>query len=80
MKIPSLRTVVVSVLASMGIVRATDPYNNQQEKRRPLLSIGRPKVTRSRDARITGRWGINQRQIRKNRRRAFAAGSAKAFR
>lgn len=36
-------------------------------------------IRESKPVRLSNRMGLNQRQVRKNRRRAFAAGNLKAF-
>jgi len=74
MKLPALKTLLLALVSRFGNQSAPTPYVNQP---RPFF---RPRVEATPKApRPTGRFSSNQRQARKNRRRANAAGKRNAF-
>lgn len=63
---------------AIGPPNIPPPYVNQAPKPR-LFTRRKAVVDALQSLRVSGRWNPNQKQKRKDRRRAFAAGNSRAF-
>jgi hypothetical protein len=63
---------------AVGPPNIPPPYVNQPPKPR-LFARLKAKDQALQSLRVSGRWNPNQKQKRKDRRRAFAAGNSRAF-
>ena len=81
MKTPSLKQCLLALVARFTNQQPPQPYNNNPVKPsvRPCSFLKPRGLVPAAQARISERLHSNQRQLRKDRRRRFAAGDRRAF-